>query len=203
VIDNGPAWVQYLIAIGTIGAAGAAGWAAWSASRSSSEARDLIQLERNRDARASEDAFWRQVRRLSVELGGSPVVAADGRHAVDFLLAVVNASPDPFFGCRMKVTMGGSTWGPQLVGTLQPGAPAELRARIYSATEDQTDWNAYVRAADANGQYWVVDARGNRAPDPAEEMQTWIDDGRAFAQRVLSAEEWGRLTGVNAVRGPG
>jgi len=84
VVENGPEWVQYLIAFGTAGAAGFAGWAALSARNSTKQARDLIAVECERDARAAEEALWRQARGLSVELAVEKGSLRDGvraRHA--------------------------------------------------------------------------------------------------------------------------
>lgn len=196
-IDNGPAWVQILIAIGTLAAAAFAGWAAFAAAKSAKETRDLVAVELGRDARQAEEALWHYVRRLSVELRVGPVDAS-GVSAVDVILDVVDEGSAPMFNTRFKVELGGATWGPGLVGTLRPGIPVRLTARIYNPGTDQSVWNAYVRTLDVNGNYWVIDAKGERKLDP-DETQRWIDDGRAFAQRQLSVEERGTLTGVNAV----
>jgi hypothetical protein len=196
VVDAGPDWVQYLVAVGTIAAVAIAGWAAFSARASAKQAVRLIQLEVDRDDRRNLETLWRQARRLSVELALEPVVLESGVNALDMRLLVLNASPDPFFRCRIRLSAGNRGWGPQLLGTLGPGEPIELMARLVDANSAEA--NAFVRVVDVHGNSWIADARGSLVRDSPEGVDDWIEAGREFASRSLNPAERGTIRGSTA-----
>jgi hypothetical protein len=197
-VDNGPSWVQHLIAFGTVGAALFAGWAALSARNSTAEARALIKLERSRDERAEEEAHWRQARRLSIEQMIEPGTLDDGRSAVDTRVVVTNLSGDPLLRSRLKIMIGSATWGPTLIGTLRPGQPVQLIVRLIQSTPlaPTDEVNAYARVNDVQGIAWIVDARGNVAQDDPAGLQRWIEEGAVAAARPMTPEERGTIDGA-------
>lgn len=198
-IDNGPLWLQYLVAFGTAGAAVFAAFAALSARSAARASRDLVAVETTRDERLAEDARWRQARRITVDLMGQEgILAPSGRRAHDMHLIVMNASPDPIFKARLKVVSGDAAWGPQLVGTIAPWQRIELTVRLMSEeTGDNAD--AFVRFTDVEGGHWVANARSAVTADERP-VDAWIAEGRAFAQKGEHAPpaERGTLAGLGA-----
>jgi hypothetical protein len=92
--DVGPVWVQYVVAVGTLGAAIFAGAAAFVAKRSTDAARDLIALERGRDDRAADRAFWSHARPITLGLSYERC-SVDGRQAYDVRLHAQNCGQTP------------------------------------------------------------------------------------------------------------
>ena len=121
---------------------------------------------------------------------------ADGQTVVDVRLTLLNGSSDPFHFCRVKITAAEVTWGPQLVGTLAPGAIVDVRVQLLATTADIFDANAWARVTDANGGQWIVDVRGSRVADTTEGRRKWIEEGAAFASLDLTPEQRGTVTGV-------
>ena len=196
-IDNGPLWLQYLVAFGTAGAAVFAAWAALMTRRAANSSRDLVAVETVRDARSVEEARWRQARRITVDLSTemTPLPPHD-RRGFDAHLVIANSSPDPIFKTRLKIVVGDAVWGPQLIGNLAPWQRVELTARLMTrADDDNTD--AFVRFVDVEGRSWISAARGALTPDK-EGVDSWIAQGREFAQRDLTSAERGTIVGTNA-----
>ncbi len=193
-VDNGPLWLQYVVAFGTLGAALFAGWAALTARAATRATRDLVSVERARDERAAEEARWRQARRVTVDLLGQEVTLPDGRPAHDMHLRVTNSSPDPISKLRLKIVVGDATWGPQLVGTVYPYALVSVTARLITDAGSANS-NAFVRFLDVEDRAWVANARTLVQPDDRS-ADDWIAEGRAFATRQLSVEERGTIDGM-------
>ncbi|MDB4954245.1 MAG: hypothetical protein JWO36_1814, partial [Myxococcales bacterium] len=135
VVDNAPTWLQYAVAFGTVGAAVFAGWAALVARRSAQAAMRLVTVETERDARERGQAFRRQAQRVSVDVAMASHEPAGGRQALDVLMAVMNASADPVLKVRVKIAVGDTVWGPQLIGTIAPGSRIVAIARLFAPPE--------------------------------------------------------------------
>ena len=195
IVDNGPLWLQYLVAFGTAGAAIFAGWAAWTARQAATATRDLVAVEIQRDVRSSEEARWRQARRITVDLVNHAQLDHSGdRIGFDQHLVLTNSSPDPIFKTRLKMVVGDAVWGPQLIGTLGPWQRVALTARLYTL-EDDANSDAFVRFVDVEGQAWVASARSALYPDE-NAVEHWIEEGRVFSARDLTAAEQGTIDGV-------
>jgi hypothetical protein len=192
-IDNGPLWIQYVIGIATAAAAVFAAWAALSARSAARATQDLVRVESARDDRLERDALWRQARRVTIDLLGQPVALPDDRAAHDMHVTLTNSSADPITKARLKLIVGDATWGPQLLGTIGPWQQVRLTARLI--TSDSSDnANAFLRFLDVEARPWVANARSAVEPDSLT-VGSWIDEGKQFARRTLSAEERGTIEG--------
>ena len=196
-VDNGPLWLQYLVAFGTAGAAIFAGWAALTARQAAAATRDLVAVEILRDGRSTEEARWRQARRITVDLVNQAQLDPSGdRIGFDQHMVLTNSSPDPIFKTRLKMVVGDAVWGPQLVGTLAPWQRVVVTARL-STLEDDANTDAFARFVDVEGQSWVASARSALRPDE-EGVERWIEEGRVFATSNLTAAGRGTIDGVSA-----
>ncbi len=191
-IENGPDWLQYAVALGTVGAAIFAGVAARVAATATRATRDLVELETTRDQVTQNEALWRQARRVTVDMQLQTPHDCD-RPAADVFVQVSNWSPDPLRHLRLKVAVGDCSWGPQLLGTLGPHGRLTLHARLFSVGEP----TAVARFADVEGRYFVVDA-GRTLEQDVRPTEVWIAEGRSWATRTpdtMSVEERGILGG--------
>lgn len=172
--------LDWVSAVGTVLAIAIAGYAGLMAQRSAAAAVDLVRVESRRDERDATEATWRQARRVALDLVAAPVIAPTPTETV-VELRIWNTSSDPILKARIKVSVDGTTWGPQLGGTIGPGERATLTVVVPSATAD--DVNGYVYFRDVEGRPWLASAR-----DPVEAAEgvvdKWIEDGRSFASTV-------------------
>jgi len=186
VIETEISWFDYVSAGGTIVAVILAGYAAVVAQRSANAAVDLVGVESARDARDAEDGEWRQARRVALDLQVGRVMGSDPpRHS--FELAVWNTAPEPILKARLKVTLGESTWGPQLVGTIGPGDRAVLTATLDGYIDDDVvDGLVYFK--DVEHREWVASVR---APvrQATGELDQWIEDSRQWAEQIADADQ--------------
>jgi hypothetical protein len=189
----GPAWLQYVAALGTAGAAIFAGWAAFTARSATKATSDLVKVEVGRDRKTAEESLWRQARRITVELAHSAIVLPDGRQGNDVHAIVHNASSDPVSKIRLKVVVGESTWGPQLLGTLQPSQTITLTARIVTKGPS-ADVNAFVRFYDIEEHPWIANAQTFVQPDVVA-TDDWISQSTAWGRRNHSPAERGIISG--------
>lgn len=198
-VQASTAWPEYVVAFGTAAAALFAAWAAWTARSASLSSRDLVMVETARDKRAAEEARWRQARRVTVDLMSREIeLSPSGRTAFDAHLVVTNASPDPIFNVRIKIVIGDASWGPQLIGTMSPWHRVAVTARLITDA-DVGNTDGFVRLKDVEGAYWIASARRTLVPDSADALDTWIEEGIAFAHRPKSRAERGESQGVDAV----
>lgn len=195
IVDGGPLWLQYVTAFGTAGAAIFAAWAAWAATAATRTNKGLVELERGRDARAADEALHRHARRVLVELSFTPVVQTNGVSGHNMRLLITNASSDPVFKARAKVTLGRAIWGPVLLGNMPPGHEVTVTARLRDVGEETANTNGFVRFADVEGHSWVATARGDVRMD-SDGLDQWLAEGELFASRSLTFEEKGEIAGV-------
>lgn len=190
-MTEGPLWLQYVMAFGTVGAAIFAGWAAWTARTTTMATRRLVELEVARDERVATRELWRQPRRVTVDLISRRSEQPDCRAAEDVRVRVLNDSPDPIRRPRLGVLVNGEErWGPQLLPTIPPWSSASLTARIYADVKE--DFDAFVRFADVEGNYWLASARKDLRQDQRPNSE-WIEAGQKWSSRMMSAEERGTV----------
>ena len=134
-----------------------------------------------------------------VELVTQPIVNATqsspGRIAH---LVITNASTDPIFKMRIKVIVGDSAWGPQLIGGLTPGQRISLTAFV-ATTADDSNTDGYARFVDSRSVAWVASARKALRQDGESGLADWISEGRDFASRDLTPIERGQTSWVDLI----
>jgi hypothetical protein len=167
-----------------------AGVAAKIAAQSADASRQLVTVERQRDAVAREAALWRQAQRVTVDTRGQQLHDHSGNLiGWDVSTVITNASVDPIFKTRIKIGTDDERWGPQLTGTLAPGHSIEVIAHVATRSHNL---NGYVRFVDVEGHGWV--ANSQTAVESDESLERWIEEGREFAQRDLHPLQRGTLT---------
>jgi len=133
---------------------------------------DLVKVESGRDAKAEDEARWRQARGVAVDLRAAPVLNPS-THEIAIELGIWNTSADPMLKCRIKVQAGSSTWGPQLVSTIGPGERAVLTVVVDAPPPMQTS------KVGSTSRTWRV-GRGSRVPPIqwSQRKERWINGSR-------------------------
>ncbi len=152
----------------------------------------MVATEKQRDQAQLAEKLARRAKSLSVDLALRPAPTDPSVH--DFRLIITNDSEVPQFKVRARVTVGGVSWGPQLIGNLSPGQEVEVYARIQTQMS-ATDSDAEVRFVDIYDDAWVTTAR-NLAERDTRPVEDWIAEGASFAQRDLTLMERGQVIGM-------
>jgi hypothetical protein len=175
-VDNGPLWVQVLLAVGTMGAAIAAAWAAFAANRSAAATQKLVSLEAERRSEESEDRIWRQARNVHVqtlfEAYDADIPGAElGLHSV-----VHNDSVGPIRSTRFRVLVEGSITIKRLVGNISPSGE---RSESFALTDvDPAEVVVECRFIDALDRAWIRTDRG-QLRQAEEDLDMWMTESPA------------------------
>lgn len=178
--------IQLVTAVATVGAV----TMAWSSARSSRaaarSAAEAVQFEQRRAREEAEAELLRQPRQVLVDLTSGDVLNSEGQVALDCWCRVTNGSTQPIKRVRIRFGTDDAQWGPQLLGNLAPGATRTILARIYLRDAPIGSFSASARFVDARDESWIVTSGGQLAPDSADGLNRWIEDGKKTSNRAVA-----------------
>lgn len=195
-------WLDYLSAFGTAAAAILAGVAALIAAWQGKATRDMVVIEQTRDADRREEERTAQARRVMLD-EMQRYFSDEHDHVVgaDVFLVVRNGSADPIHKVRLRPSFGGRRHGPQLVGSIAPGA--KVTALVHIRGTDDVDWApSRIRFVDVRNQAWTLTSNGELKEDNQDGLDAWIEEGREFAREDHDSSELGILTGTESMPDP-
>jgi hypothetical protein len=186
LLDRRPEWLDTAVALGTIAAATFAGGAAAVAAWSAKATRDLVEIERARDRRLTEELRERQAKSTFFDLRYEPY---QGRHR-GLQVYIQNAGLEPVRQCRVLVSCDGRTWGPISAGTL---APNDILNVVFSLDFFNADpafdfvgLEASVSFTDIRGQRWLLAREGGPVEMSTELVDSWSAQARDWELQSLS-----------------
>ncbi len=199
-MDGG--WLEYLSAFGTAAAAILAGVAALIAAWQGKATREMVVIERIRDADRREEERTAQARRVMLdEMQRYFPDEHDHIVGADVFLVVRNGSADPIHKVRLRPSFGVRRHGPQLVGSIAPGA--KVTALVHIIGTDDVEWAASrIRFVDVRNQAWTLTSKGELKEDNQDGLEAWIEEGREFARADHDSLQIGILTGTESMPDP-
>ncbi len=193
ILERGPGWLDYVLAFGTLAAVIFAAVAAMAAWRSTKATVALVELEKDRDERATDAAIRHQVKRVVVSLGFEFFEGA-----TEYLITLTNASPDPIRFCRLKLAQGDVVVGPQLIrSTLAPYTGFSWTITLPNSDDTVS---AVARVVDVEGRGWVIDQSGHCEVD--DDLNRWLAETVAWIDRLEQLEVEERNEEAGYTTGP-
>jgi hypothetical protein len=199
-MDGG--WLDYLSAFGTAAAAVLAGVAALIAAWQGKATREMVVIERTRDADRREEERTAQSRRVMLDEMQRYFSDEHGQIiGADVFLVVRNGSADPIHKVRLRPSFGGRRHGPQLVGSIAPGA--KVTALVHIRGTGDVEWApSRIRFVDVRNQAWILTSKGELKEDTPDGLEAWIEEGRDFAREDHDSPQIGILTGTESMPDP-